>query len=394
MFNLLHLPAVFKYTTDIAWIFLTILSIININYGRVAIAKKHIIMIIFPLLFLLFTFCCYIFNYQSVFYFLWGFRNNFRFYFFFISCILFFKKEDIDTFLNLIDKVLWFNFIVVLIQYFFLGKRNDFLGGIFGTEKGCNAYLFIFLIIITVKSVLYFLNEKESIISLILKCGSALLVSTLAELKFFIIVILVIVVLAVLITDFSWRKFSLVLCSLIGVVLSVNLIVIIYPYFARLLSIESLIESVTVGGYSSEEQVNRLTTIPIISKRFLETLPQKLFGLGLGNCDTAAYDFLNTPFYQDFSYIRYNWFSTSFLYLETGFIGLILFFAFFILVTFFSLRKVKAENKLYYHFSAIMSVCCILIAIYNVSLRMEIGFLAYFTLTFPFILENKSSKLI
>ena len=63
---------------------------------------------------------------------------------------------------------------------------------------------------------------------MILKCGSALLVSTLAELKFFIIIILVIVVLAVLITDFSWRKFSLVLCSLIGVVLAVNLIIIIY----------------------------------------------------------------------------------------------------------------------------------------------------------------------
>ena len=312
----------------------------------------------------------------------------------FIACILFFTKEDIEDFFNIIDKFILINLIVVLFQYFILGKRNDFLGGIFGVEKGCNAYLLIFLVIVTVKSILYFLNKKESFLLLVAKSGSSLLISAFAELKFFPIMFIIIVLFAVLVTDFSWRKFSLVLTSCITVVLSINLLLTLYPYFAQLLSIKSVLESVTVGGYSGEDQVNRLTTIPIISEKFLNILPDKLFGLGLGNCDTAAYDFLNTPFYKDFSYIKYHWFSTSFLYLETGFIGLIFFFVFFVLVGIFSVKNsILSENKIYYQFSAIMAVCCILIAIYNVSLRMEIGFLVYFTLTFPFILENKSSKI-
>lgn len=393
LFDAFRLPWALKYSLDIAWLFLTLLIIINFSRKNIIIPKKHRIVLLIPVVFFIFVSLVYIFKYQSVFYFLWGIRNNFRFYFAFLAFTIFLTKEDLDDILSFLDKIFIFNAVVTLFQYFLLGKRHDYLGGVFGVEKGCNSYLYIFLVFMTVKSVVYYLNKKSSLLSLMAVCGTSLFLSALAELKFFYIQFALIVFIAVMITDFSWRKLLLIGSGIIGVFLALNLLIYIYPYFGELFSAEAILESVSSGGYSGENQVNRLTTIPVISKHFLDSGTDKMFGLGLGNCDTANIDFLNTPFFREYSYLRYNWFSTSMLYLETGYIGLALFFVFFIAVFVFCIRtkNISGENKTYYNFSAVMATCAILIAVYNSSLRTEAGFLIYFSICFPFVLENKLS---
>ena len=150
------------------------------------------------------------------------------------------------------------------------------------------------------------------------------------------------------------------------------------------------------GGYSGVEQVNRLTTIPIISEKFLNTPLEKLFGMGLGNCDMASYDFITTPFYNQYSYLRYQWFSTAFLYLETGFAGLTLYLGFFASIFFYSIKRKKdnlsnASDSMLCQISAIIAVLAIMITVYNSSLRTEAGYMMFFALCFPFVVKKENS---
>ena len=170
---------------------------------------------------------------------------------------------------------------------------------------------------------------------------------------------------------------------------------IVFPNILNHLSIQSLLETATSDkGYTGDGDLNRLTTIPIISNSFLTTTMEKLFGLGLGNCDTSTFSFLQTPFHLSYSYLNYTWFSTAFVFLELGYTGLLFFFGFFALIFFLS-RKVartSGPDKIYCHIASILAICCVLIAIYNASLRTEASYMAYFVLALPFVGGTKHQE--
>lgn len=390
--NVLHFPSAIKYTIDLLLIFLFALSVVNLQGKRVFFSTEAKILIGWVLLFFFFTAVVYVVRYRSVLYYLWGLRNNFRLYMLFFYCILFFDKKNISSILKFVDVFFWVNTCLCIIQYLLFGLKGDHLGGFFGTEKGCNGYLNIFLVLVITKTVVFYLNKKENFWICVSKCGCSLLLATLAELKFFFIAFILIVLSGVLISDFSFRKLSIVIFGIIVVVVFATLLVHIFPYFSNFLTFDFLLGASSEGGYASSEQLNRLTTIPILSEKILTTAPLKWFGLGLGNCDTSSFDFLRTPFYDNYMHLRYNWFSTSFLFLETGFFGLIFFFGFFIAVIilcFFMLRKQKNEKE-YCQMAIIAAMCCIVIGIYNSSLRTEAGFIIYFMLAFPFIVQKRA----
>ena len=86
MFDLLSLPSFFKYILDVAWILLLVLMIKNSK--RLPFNKINVILLFFVVAFLTVTLALYFTNYQSILYYLWGVRNNFRFYAFFLSILL------------------------------------------------------------------------------------------------------------------------------------------------------------------------------------------------------------------------------------------------------------------------------------------------------------------
>ena len=193
---------------------------------------------------------------------------------------------------------------------------------------------------------------------------------------------------AIFLTSFSWRKLAVVFAGAVGIVVGVSVLTLVFPKSADVLKISSLLDIATSEkGYTNSGDLNRLTTIPVITKFFLTTVPEKLFGLGLGNCDTAAYSFLQTPFFTQYSFLNYTWFSTAFVFLETGFTGLIFFFGFFVLIFFLGKKAAREQgaDKMYCQIASILAICCVLIAIYNSSLRTEAGYMAYFVLALPFV---------
>ncbi len=389
--DFLHIPSLIKYTVDVAWILPVLYIFLS---GTPVVIKRTLPILVFIAVYLLYVTVVYILQYQSIFYFLWGLRNNLRYFIAFMLFVYFFDKDDIRSCLKFIDILFVVHAVVTFFQFFVLGYKWDYLGGIFGVQLGCNGNSMIFLIIVSVKSLLTYIHGSEGLGSCLLKCSVALIIAAMSELKFFFLVFLVILLIAALITRFSAKKILLI----IGVALIVFLASEIFTHIwgdAEALSIDRIVELITTSTtYSSKQDLGRLTAIPQISKSYLTSIPLKLFGMGLGNCETSSFAICNTPFYQAHANLNYDWLSSAFSFIETGFVGLALLLSFFIIV-FICARTLKRKGEcqeLYADISMTMTIVCVIMIFYNSSLRTDIGYIAYFMLAIPFV-SSKSESL-
>jgi len=157
LIQLLHFPTLIKYGLDVIWLFLlaTMLfckkRIVNINVEQ---------LYIWVWLFLGYVVVNYMFHFQSIFYLLWGIRNNFRGYILFFAVIFYLNATDIKEYLIKIDKIFWVHSLIMFIQHTFFGYKQDYLGGLFGVKQGCNGDVNLFFCIILAKSVLFFLKVQ------------------------------------------------------------------------------------------------------------------------------------------------------------------------------------------------------------------------------------------
>lgn len=335
-------------------------------------------------IFLFLTAIVHMVQQPSVFSYLWGLRNNFRFYVVFLAAAAFLRQRDIDGLFRVLEWLFWLNVPVTLVQFFVLGISGDLLGGIFGTVSGVNGNTNLFFTVIITHSILKFLNHKENVWRCFGKCAASLVIAAMAELKFYFVLFLVIVLLAVLGTDFTWRKLGLILGGILGAAVGAVMLTKLFPRFSGWFSLSWLWKTaVSAVGYTGAGDLNRLNAIDAINQLFFAQWPQRIFGLGLGACDTSSIAIFNSPFYMAYSRLHYNWMSHSFWYLEMGWTGLVFFFGFFLLV--FG----KAGRDLCGRQSRILAVCCLLIGIYNASLRTEMANLVYVVLALPFVRRDE-----
>lgn len=386
LFEFLPIPSGVKYVMDLAWVFLLVLCCLNLYHNRVIVSSEMKFIIGWIIAYLLFTFITYIFNYQSILYYLMGVRTNFRYYFAFISFVFFLEKEDTDSFLKIFDILFWISALLTVFQYFALGYKGDHLGGIFGTGAGCNGYSNIFFIIICAKSIVYYLEKKESTFLMISKCGTVLLLSALSELKFFFIEFIFLLIVSVAFSGNSPRKIVVIISGILAVAVFVNLLFILFPYFSNLTSLSLIIKHQT-EGYTGVGTIGRLSAISTVTELFLDTVPKILFGLGLGNCATSTTEIFNTPFFKEHEGLRYIWFSTAHVTLETGYIGFAVFVGFFILVSVLAaiVLKRKKSDPNYCRMAIVIALSSVLVVIYNSSLKTEAGYMIYFFMSLPFI---------
>jgi hypothetical protein len=293
----------------------------------------------------------------------------------------------VKQWLKFLDFLHVVNFALVLVQ-FAMGFRQDYLGGIFGTSIGCNGGLFLFLTLITVKTILSFMRNECGVIKCMSFSLMAILIATLAEVKFFFVMFICIVIVTACITKWSFRKtVFFVFCAIIVSVFS-TMLSLMYDDFQDFLTWDGLRNAILNPNYSSTEDLGRFTAVPIISERFLPQFFDKLFGIGLGNADTSSLSIFNTTFFEAYRSIRYNYFSYAFLYLETGIIGLVLYVMFFVVSFVVSLRLyiAKKADGMICQLAMIFSGVCVVLMFYNSSLRTEmVGYLAYFVLALPLI---------
>lgn len=386
----LGLPSILKYTIDVAWVFIVVIALCK---SHITFNRQLYPMVLLVGAFALYTLVVYLFNYQSIIYYLWGFRNNFRFYVAFFAFAILFTEDDVDGCFKLLDVIFWIDVVVSLYQFFVLGLSWDYLGGIFGTDTGCNASTLIFFTIIVSRSVLQYMNHQENIFYCIAKCATALIVGAMAELKFFSIIFVLIMLMATLLTSFTWRKFAIIMIAGVLIVFSGSLLTAFFGESSQL-SLEKIIEIVTKDNYSSQNDLSRFSAVSTISETILVEPYQKLFGLGLGNCDTSSFAICNTPFYLSHGYLHYTWFSSSFMFLETGYLGLTIYMSFFVLNLISAIKTLRRQdkNKLYSQMAIIMSIVCMILVFYNSSLRTETAYIAYFIMALPYVCAKTQKK--
>lgn len=388
--ELLPIPDAIKFLCD-GFLVLLLLKLFSQRFTKIDNYSMPFVVIVG--LFFFITLVGYLFNYQSVFYYLWGLRNNIRMFVAFFAFAYLADWEDAKGWIKALDVLFVINFAVVILQYF-SGYGQDYIGGIFGTSKGCNGSLLIFLCIVFSKTILSFMRGEEKMSKCIFVSVASLLVSTLSELKMFFILFILILFMASFMTAHSIKKTLFFAFGAVLVVLFGTLLTVLYKDFTDFLSFDSLIKALTDTGYATDEDIGRFTALPVISQRFLPGFFRKLFGLGLGNCDSSSLSMFNTPFFESHQTVHYSYFSYAFLFLETGFVGLALYASFFVASFFVSrkLKKLEMADEFACQMSIILSVISLILLVYNSSLRMEIGFMLFFVLALPIISANEQRE--
>lgn len=388
--ELLPIPDAIKFLCD-GFLVLLLLKLFLQRFTKIDNYSMPFVVIVG--LFFFITLVGYLFNYQSVFYYLWGLRNNIRMFVAFFAFAYLADWEDAKGWIKALDVLFVINFAVVILQYF-SGYGQDYIGGIFGTSKGCNGSLLIFLCIVFAKTILSFMRGEEKMSKCIFVSVASLLVSTLSELKMFFILFILILFMASFMTAHSIKKTLFFAFGAVLVVLFSTLLTVLYKDFTDFLSFDSLIKALTDTGYATDEDIGRFTALPVISQRFLPGFFRKLFGLGLGNCDSSSLSMFNTPFFESHQTVHYSYFSYAFLFLETGFVGLALYASFFVASFFVSrkLKKLEMADEFACQMSIILSVISLILLVYNSSLRMEIGFMLFFVLALPIISANEQRE--
>lgn len=317
-----------------------------------------------------------------------AYRKTFRFYMFFFACAVLLTEDGIGKIMNMLVKMQIPNLVLTMYQYFVQGISQDALGGIFGIEKGVNAYSNVFLCLICTYMVIKYLEKRVKLLPMLLVIGSALIISALAELKVFFVEIIVIVLLAVLLSHPSARTIKTIAFVTGGFAVAITLLGKVFPEHLAILSSITLLTQYTTEtlyGYN----ISRLNAFSEINDIFFkDNAVRNLFGYGFGNCESGS------EFYQRYSSYHYTWFTHQVTFLETGYVGIIFNIAFYGLIFMFSTKskKINPENAFYYTFSQIISVLCLIWMMYDQSLRSEAAYLVFLALAIPVAVRNNWAK--
>jgi hypothetical protein len=214
----------------------------------------------------------------------------------------------------------------------------------------------------------------------------SIVVAAMAELKFYFFVFALLMIGASILTHFSVRKIVFLLLG--AIVIMIGAMVLVQWFgFNGFLSLDRLWEYATKDSYSSEGDINRLSSVTALSERVLTNPVQRIFGLGLGNCDTSAFAICNTPFYRNYGYLHYIWFTIAMIFLETGYVGLIIYSGFFVvcLLRASGHLRTQTDDLIYSKLSILIAGLCLIVMVYNASLRTEPGYMFYFVLAAPYI---------
>lgn len=324
----------------------------------------------------------------------WSLRNLLRFYIFFGACVSYLTGKDVDGFYDVLTRIFYINIIITLVQYM-LGFRGDYLGGLFGTAIGANAYNNILQIIVCTYCVCRIFEKKIDVKSAVITLGASLLLSIITETKVFFFELIAIIILNVLVIGIIERKYKVLFRGaligvfvLAGIIAGAKYIAVLYPSLSNsnFLSIEGLAYILTrESGYTGFGDLNRLTAITSLNKLdCFADVGSRVFGLGLGSAEfSTGSSFLQSAFYKQYDYLHYYWFSHAWMYIECGYVGLIGYILGFFANIPIGIRVIRRLRKDGRDTSAVVtgiviSIMTLLLCIYNQSLRIEGAYLLYF----------------
>ena len=334
-------------------------------------------------------------NLVSPFLILWAFRNSFRLILFFMNCVVVLKEEDMFSFFDKTFFLVVVNFLLVLFQYFVQGKSWDYLGGIFGTTVGCNAGVNIFCCLMTIYYTNAYLNGKVPLLKTGFVIITSLIIAALAEITVMLVEIPLLVFIALFVSKPSFKTVGAGILIFAGVGIGFQIFQILFPdHFKYVQSIEAFIEGASGvgGGYN----ISRLTAVQDITRMFFGTdIINRLFGFGFGACEYSSISLFSSAFYKRYGYLNYRWFDLQIRFLETGYLGIVLFIGLFVILTVLAIinRRKLENNSLALSITISLLVLTVISCFYNAVLRTENGYLLlYFWAFVPVCLRPKTQE--
>lgn len=328
---------------------------------------------------------------------IWAIRNTFRGIIFMIACICFLKKEDLYKIFNNLFIFQIINVLLGLYQFFILGHSMDFVGGIFGYGNGAGVNIFNALLIS------YYLNtylqKKEKLIKLIIVTMTSFILAAIAEEKMTYIFFIIIVLISILFNKISLRKIVAINISIIVLLFGLKLINLYYPDMYEIMTNKNLLIEYSTKTYEEGYRIPRLGAFKFIdNKFFFNNVEDKMLGLGFGNCETSNIKIFESEFYKIYGDYNYRWFTHQWIYLECGIIGFMAYIIFFIVIILNYIKKlIKIDSDKYFIIAGLcMTVCCIMTIWYNATLKVDMSYLAFFSISIGFvsIKNNKENEVV
>lgn len=391
LISTLHFPSFLSYVTDIIN-FLLLICIFKIRGAKLKqLGGKYINISIG--VFIISIVLGIIFNLVSPILVAWGARNLFRGIIFFVACVKFLDEEDIEKIFKIFFCAQIINVLATLYQYFALGIKQDYLGGIFGTSQGCNGATNVFCIILLIYFGVSYINKNIPIYIFAVIGLTTLIIAALAEIKIYYMEFALIIVLVILFSKPSFRTFFVVGITIVGLFIAIDLMKKIFPLqYETLVNFELLKQYADAkgGGYN----ISRLNAFGDINRLFFHNnIILKLFGYGLGGCEMSSFSFLISDFYKMYGHYNYRWFTHMMIYLQNGLVGIVLYINIFVQIFIHAIRKRKIFNKIniYGIFVSILSILVIINIWYNQAMLTEVQYLIYFALSICLV-QTKSNK--
>lgn len=312
---------------------------------------------------------------------LWSLRNMGRFIIFFVAALLFMEQEDVDKYKQVGTILLGTCGALSILQYAG-GYKGDWLGGIFGIQQGiANIYLHVFLIIFLVYVMTKYFFDKMNFLIFLIALSYIIGLTIISELKFLFFEIFYVGFIVVVFKKWNVKVLMrfLVSSSMVSllIVLSIPVFLSIFPNFSDFFSMDAFLEvSKSADGLGENSlTIGRSSFFNYITREIFENnIIKMLFGIGMGNAEySRGQQLLTSDFFNHFQYTLYFWYSSAWMYIENGMIGMILYFSIFI--TYAKYLYNFIEHHVISAFSFIFILCLPLFYFYNSTLRIDIAYI-------------------
>lgn len=394
--NLFHLPRFILLAGDLSNGILFLLSIKKRMKDTFYLRKSEL----WLLLYLACGLLSFFLNFSQLEFLVLGLRNSLRMPIFFFSCLTFLTKKDVYTLLTIVEKIFWVSVPLCVIERFFIHYGpgtivGDMVGGLFWGWSGVNALFNVLLCLELIFVSTKYFNQFCSFRYFLLVIVATLGMAALAELK--VVFVELMVILIAVSTSFQISKKVLIksLASLACFGLIFSFVVTLFvnlngknQQYANQFTLQGIWDNVTrESGYDGFGDLNRLTGIPTIQQTlFKDQWERSLFGIGLGNAEYTQS--IQTPFYQRYRTLHYHYFHAIWLFIETGYIGLISYSGFFIYL--FNRARRKLEKVSDWAIVKGTLWLSLLLFFYNTSLRIDItGLVIYMVLSLVSLPEER-----
>lgn len=329
---------------------------------------------------------------------IWGIKNFLRFFLLTYSIIGRYKFLDSYTFKKLVTKLFYLNLLAITID-FFAGRKGDSMGGIFLGNGDLAIFLIVSLFLFTSD---YFVGRKKKLL-VVGAYVSSFIIAMLAEIKFLYLIIPMCLYLSyVLIKKMTIMNITVFILSCMFIVPSLKYALSFYyndAYIEAIFNEEERDDYLSNSGYNlgmDNNGFNRNTSIENVQLLFFrDNIQTSLVGFGLGSASNSKT--FGTWIADKYRFTGYFFFTSSFVLIETGWIGFILFISIYLFILLrFLYYYIKSKNNQEKYWAAIgtmMSIMTFLFIWYNSAPYVDY-FLPFMLWGFCFlgIIKNKTVK--